>query len=309
MSHHHHHDHPGAGADPHRLAALAPWAPLRRNVHRIGRRRFLADLGRGTFAIAILGAAACSSSDDSTSSATTTTAGGDADQGDRATDDGATEGAADNGPDTSPDTSADVRADSQLTWSQVSLGFVSAYVLGRGSQAAVVDTGVPGSAPQIGEALAGIGLGWGDVDHVVLTHHHPDHVGSLNEVLLEAPSATAYAGEADIASIESSNPLVAVGDGDELLGLQVLNTPGHTPGSISLLDPGIGLLVAGDALTAAEDGSTVLAPSEQFSDDIELAFDTVRSLAELDIEAVLVGHGAPVESGGGTSLSDLADSL
>src|SRR5690606_2650892 len=65
-----------------------------------------------------------------------------------------------------------------LTWSRVNLGFVSAYVLVRGGEAAVVDTGTGGSEGPIGEALAALGLDWPAVGHVVLTHHHGDHAGS-----------------------------------------------------------------------------------------------------------------------------------
>ncbi len=284
MSHHHQpHTHPSG---THRVAGFASLAPARREVHRLGRRRFLADLGKGTFAVAVLGAAAACSSSDSASGGTT----GDSDPEDESIGSGSDAG-------------------SGLEWAQVSLGFVSAYVLSRGSEAAVVDTGVPGSASQIGDTLATLGFGWGDVDHVILTHHHGDHVGGLNEVLAEVPNATAYAGEADIANIQSTNPLTAVGDGDEILGLQVLHTPGHTPGSISLLDPGIGLLVAGDAVLANDAGTEVLAPSDRFSEDIDLAFRSVKDLAELNVASVLPGHGQPVDGEAGALLSALAESL
>ena len=48
---HHHGEHHG---HEHATMALAPFGP-RRPVHRIGRRQFLTDLGRGTFAVAVLG--------------------------------------------------------------------------------------------------------------------------------------------------------------------------------------------------------------------------------------------------------------
>jgi glyoxylase-like metal-dependent hydrolase (beta-lactamase superfamily II) len=56
---------------------------------------------------------------------------------------------------------------------------VSAYVLVRGKEAAVVDTSVTGSVTQIGDALVAAGSSWGAVRHVILTHQHPDHVGSV----------------------------------------------------------------------------------------------------------------------------------
>ena len=60
----------------------------------------------------------------------------------------------------------------------MNLGFVSAYILVRGGEAVIVDTGVAGSDDDIETALGGIGLGWADVGHVILTHKHGDHAGA-----------------------------------------------------------------------------------------------------------------------------------
>ena len=45
-------------------------------------------------------------------------------------------------------------------WTRVNLGFVSAYILVRGGEAAIVDTGVAGSARAIEAALGAVGLDW-----------------------------------------------------------------------------------------------------------------------------------------------------
>ena len=75
--------------------------------------------------------------------------------------------------------------------------FVSAYVLARGGEAAVVDTGTAGSEGDIAAALERIGLGWDAVGHVIVTHLHGDHAGGLAAVLGAAPDATGYAGQED----------------------------------------------------------------------------------------------------------------
>lgn len=115
---------------------------------------------------------------------------------------------------------------------RVNLGFVNAYVLIRGKEAAVVDTGTPNNASKIADVVRTGGLDWNGVNHVILTHYHPDHIGSVGEVLGAAPKATAYAGAADIPQINSPRPLKAVADNDEVFGLRVIATPGHTPGPI-----------------------------------------------------------------------------
>jgi glyoxylase-like metal-dependent hydrolase (beta-lactamase superfamily II) len=177
----------------------------------------------------------------------------------------------------------------------VDVGFVSAYVLARGGEAAVVDTGTPGSESAIEEALLATGLGWDSVGHVILTHRHGDHVGSLDAVLAKAPDAVAYAGQEDIPSIKADRGLTAVGDGDLVFDLQIVTTPGHTAGHISVLDAAGGLFVAGDALSTAE--GKVGDSNPRFTDDMDQAMASIRKIAGLRFETLLVGHGDPILTG------------
>jgi glyoxylase-like metal-dependent hydrolase (beta-lactamase superfamily II) len=179
-----------------------------------------------------------------------------------------------------------------IAWQRVSLGFVSAYILSREGEAAVVDTGVAGSAGEIEAGLAAIDLGWDAVGHVILTHAHPDHIGSVEEVLGMATSATGYCGAGDRDSIASPRELTVVGDGDQVFGLQIITTPGHTPGHICVLDPLGGLLVAGDALTGVAAG--VAGSNPQFTTDMTLANESVKKLGGFTFDTVVFGHGEPV---------------
>ncbi len=307
------HSHDGHRPDPfHALGRLIPHLAGRRRVHQLDRRQFLADMGRGTFAVAILGTgvAACSSSEPSSgdaapaSDAPATTDGSAPASDAPATTDGSAPAS-----DAPATTDGSAPTSEELRWSQVSMGFVSAYVLVRGNEAAVVDTGNPGGEAAIADALSTMGVGWSEVAHVILTHHHGDHIGGLSGVLTNAPTAMTYAGEADIANIISPNPLTAVGDGDEVFGLEVIHTPGHTPGSISVLDQGIGLLVAGDALNGNDDGTEISGPNPDFSSDLATAEESVKKLAGFSFDAAAFGHGNPVETGAGPLVADLAASL
>lgn len=290
MSHSHEHERHGYRSHGHQTIGLASPHELSRlstPVHRIGRRRFLTELGRNTFAVAILGgfAAACSN----------TTGDGEVAV---PPDSLATPGTGAATPQAGDET--------QLMWSQVLLGSVSAYVLVRGNQAAVIDTGNPGSADEIGATLGTLGVTFDDVRHVVLTHRHGDHIGSLSDVADRAASAAVYAGAADIDEISSSLGIQAVADGDDVFGLQVIETPGHTPGSISLLDAGIGLLIAGDALNGNAEGSAITGPNERYTPDMATAEASVSKLAGFDFEAAAFGHGNPVQSGAGEMVAELA---
>jgi len=265
-------------------------------MQTIDRRTFIADLGKGAFALAVISLAACSPGAQATARPTASSA---------------------NPPSPTPGSpipgqpsaagsppGAVPPARDELTWQRVNLGFVSAYVLVRGGQAAIVDTGVGGSAGSIEQALAGIGLEWSAVGDVILTHKHNDHVGSLADIMDLAPDATGYAGAEDIPSITTPRPINPVRDGDTVFGLQVVTTPGHTPGSISVYDAANGIVVAGDALIV--EGGSPNYPGAQFTEDMDEARRSVAKLGALTFETLLVGHGEPIEGGAGEAVAELA---
>jgi glyoxylase-like metal-dependent hydrolase (beta-lactamase superfamily II) len=257
----------------------------RRIIHR---RTFLADLGRGAAALAIVGVAARPAAAQSPSPA-------------------APVGAS---PAMSPTPGASASPGPSmgaLDWERVNLGFVSAYVLVRGGEAAIVDTGTEGSADAIEASLGAVGLDWTAVGHLVLTHHHGDHAGSAAAVMERALDAAGYAGAEDIPSIVVPRPLTVVADGDDVFGLQVVTAPGHTAGSICVLDPVGSILVAGDALTI--DAGRPAPPGAEFTADMAMAVQSIVKLGSLTFETLLVGHGDPIEAGASTLVAELGATL
>ncbi|WP_430787652.1 MBL fold metallo-hydrolase [Actinoplanes sp. G11-F43] len=193
-------------------------------------------------------------------------------------------------------------------WQRVNLDFVSVYLLVRGGEVAVVDTGTPGSAASVEDGLRAAGLGWSAVKHVILTHQHQDHAGGLAE-MVPLTAATLYAGEADVTAIGDpggGRGLRAVKDGDEVFGLRIIGTPGHTPGHVSIFEPATGVLVTGDALRN-QNGLEGSAP--QYTADETQAAQSVRKMAALDVRAILPGHGEPLTTGARDALRKLAASL
>ena len=263
---------------------------------RVDRRVFLARLGKGVLSMAVLGAC----SDDvfaSTTASATTRPGSTA---------GTTAATTPEASTSAPATSTS-GASAAGQFVRVELGFVSAYVVVRGTEAAVIDTGVAGSEESIEAALGAADLGWDAVGHVILTHHHPDHVGSLSAIMEAAAQATGYVGVRDFDNVSGPRELTAVMEGDEVFGLQVIETPGHTAGHISLLDPGASVLIAGDALNGG--AGEVEGPNSQFSEDHEQALATVGKMAGFDYEILYFGHGDPVMSGASSQVEELAGSL
>ena len=265
-------------------------------MYQVTRRTFLTEVSRGVFAIAVfgVGVVACTTEGDETS---TTSA-----------DEPTTTGTEPTTTTTAAETTTtEAVAAGGVAVERVDLGFVSAYVLVRNGEAAIVDTGNPGNAGDIEAGLSEVGLGWGDVGDVVITHLHPDHIGSLGPVMESASQADGYAGEADIPAISAPRPLTPVGDGDTVFDLQIIETPGHTPGSISVLDPIAGVLVVGDAMNGT--GSGVAGANPNFSTDMDQAAESVKKLAALEFDSVYFGHGEPVETGASALVAELAATL
>jgi glyoxylase-like metal-dependent hydrolase (beta-lactamase superfamily II) len=244
----------------------------------IRRRSLLVHAGRGVLGLMTFGLAACSAEDEL----------GDAGDGPGAGGPGPRGPAAWSG------------------WSRVDFAYVSAYVLVRGGEAALVDVGLGDSGDQIGAVLKAAGVGWDDVRHVVVTHGHWDHFENLPTVADLATGATVHVGEQETFQ-GSLPPLHDVSDGEEVFGLQIVATPGHTNGHIAVFDPDSAVLVAGDALTNTFDGRLGGADNPVNVDPVAAA-DSVRKLAALEPRIILVGHGPPVQRNAANKLHALAES-
>jgi glyoxylase-like metal-dependent hydrolase (beta-lactamase superfamily II) len=186
--------------------------------------------------------------------------------------------------------------------SGIANGFdVQSHILVRGREVTIVDTLVGSNAnfDLISQALAGAGRSYSDVVNVVLTHMHPDHTGNLNRVLAQATNATVWAGTLDAPRINSSRPIKTVGEGDDIFGLQVYDTPGHTPGSITLWDPASRTVIAGDAISnRARVISVLTADSDQAQ-----GIASIGKISNLKPDRAFFGHGFPLTSDASATLA------
>ena len=175
------------------------------------------------------------------------------------------------------------------------------YVVGdeRTHKGAVIDPG--GDADEILDAVKALRL---EIVYVIDTHAHFDHILANAEVLAatgaklvlhaaEAPLLAQGGAAAMFGIPNAENPPadIYVQDGDTLkigdIVLQVLHTPGHTPGQISLYDAQTHVLFSGDLLFYQGIGRTDL-PGGDY-DAIMSSLEHVLSLPEETI--VYPGHG------------------
>ncbi|ELY80314.1 MBL fold metallo-hydrolase [Natrinema pallidum] len=177
----------------------------------------------------------------------------------------------------------------------------------------LIDAGPQGALDGVRTHLRSLGYDLADVWLVLVTHRDGDHAGGLAALLERVDAVVAtHRAAAPYVSGESEP---AAGDGDRyppvdvdieladgvrfptLAGpMEVVATPGHAPGHVSLYFPDANLLVAGDALVA--DGDAPLAgPKPRFTPAMEQAIESVRTLADLEIDHTVCYHGGYVDQG------------
>jgi glyoxylase-like metal-dependent hydrolase (beta-lactamase superfamily II) len=146
-----------------------------------------------------------------------------------------------------------------------------------------------------------------DLKLCVLTHRHGDHTGGLKK-LKKTLKFQVMAHELDMPAIKKSSgyDVEHVVKGGERLpdcgGINILHTPGHTAGHISLHLPQKKTLIAGDAIVSA--GEHLVVSPTYLSSDPDAASESVKRLIamNLDLERILVGHGDDVYEGASNNL-------
>jgi len=203
---------------------------------------------------------------------------------------------------------------------------VNAHLL-LGKRPVIIDAGTPGSGRLIHDQVAAHGVDPKDVTLIVVTHGHVDHFGSAAELhrLTGAPIAGHVADLGIYRAGRVSEPYLPIGlfghlfartsrvrettepfdpnvliHGETRLAdfgveARIMPTPGHTPGSVSVLTDD-GDLVAGDLVATPLLGLVKGRPANPpFHDDRIGNLASLREMLALRPTKIHVGHGAPLD--------------
>ena len=202
------------------------------------------------------------------------------------------------------------------------LGVVNSYLVREDDGLTVIDTMIWRSAPTILDAARGMGA---PVTRIVLTHAHSDHIGSLDALAAELPDAEVIISRRDERllrkdkSLDSAEPQTkvrggfpgartkptrTVEDGQRIGSLEVVSTPGHTPGHVALLDTRDRTLFCGDVFSSLGGVETASRLNPRFPLPYLATWhpptnlESARRLLGLNPARLAPGHGKVVEDPG-----------
>jgi glyoxylase-like metal-dependent hydrolase (beta-lactamase superfamily II) len=145
-----------------------------------------------------------------------------------------------------------------------------------------------------------------------LTHAHPDHYGP-SHAICERHGIPLWCGAADVEAVEHGKLVAkggrlvpgpkahpvdrALGEGDEVAGFTVLDTPGHSPGHVSYWRESDRVLLCGDVMWGWQPfllRGPIREPAGALTPDVALNRESARRIAALEPALVCFGHGPPL---------------
>ena len=196
---------------------------------------------------------------------------------------------------------------------------VNCYFVEEENSLTLIDAALPYNAKSIQNAAKKIGK---PITRIVLTHAHQDHIGALDtlkellpdcQVCISSRDALLLSGNFELLPHEKNTPIrgglpkniktkpdVLLEEGDRIGSLEVIATPGHTPGSITLFDTRNKSLIAGDAFVtvgnlAVSGMKNPLFPFPALATwDRHTALESAKKVSDYQPSLLAVGHGKMV---------------
>ena len=193
----------------------------------------------------------------------------------------------------------------------------------------LVDCGYPDFLPLLEKAAQKHCIHLQSLTAVIVTHHDMDHIGSLAALKRTYPQIEIIAYESEVPYLAGTKKSLRIEQAEATLddlspeekpyaeafirflqsiepaqvdrtvthqerlpwcgGIEIIHTPGHMPGHISLYLPASKTLIAGDAVVASSGKLEIANP--QFTMDMEAAIRSVRLLLKYDTRQLICYHG------------------
>ena len=193
----------------------------------------------------------------------------------------------------------------------------------------IIDTGLPGSGKKILAYIRErLHRNPAEIRTIIITHFHLDHTGGVAALKEVVPDVKVAVGNEDGGYVNGAipepvlpgltgvlmrlytfirrpchfSPDILLNDRDRINGLLCLSIPGHTPGSICLLDETTKSFFCGDIFRS--DGSSVTVGPQQFTMDLVREHESRYKIATLDFELLLPGHGVPLLHGASVKIRE-----
>jgi glyoxylase-like metal-dependent hydrolase (beta-lactamase superfamily II) len=175
----------------------------------------------------------------------------------------------------------------------------------------LIDTGLPWQGKKILNELKTMNIRPEDIHQICITHHDIDHIGNA-AMLQQATGSKLWASKEDIPYIygdlhrhghkkyfayifrvQKPQNINAYSQDQRFGEVEIIPTPGHTPGHVCLLYQDV--LFAGD-LVASSKGRLKLLPASMTWDTSVLK-ESIRKIAHLSFTWICLAHGKPIERG------------
>ena len=226
---------------------------------------------------------------------------------------------------------------------QLDLGKANVFLIKTQDGLTLIDTAVVGVRQKLESQLAKNGFRLEDINRILITHAHVDHVGGLKEIQA-ATDAEVWAHELDAPIVrgESEVPLPdpkalslqdrligtlietfvgekqppawvhrELSDGealDEVLpGLRVVHLPGHSPGQIGFWLEPEQLLIGGDVMMHLTPWLT--RPIAAYTPDMREADRSIVKVADLNVRTLGLGHGSALVGNAAAAVDRLAQKI
>ncbi|MDE8345272.1 MAG: MBL fold metallo-hydrolase [Acidocella sp.] len=205
----------------------------------------------------------------------------------------------------------------------IAMGNANGFLIEAPDGLTLIDAGFPGKEATVLAAIQALGRSPEDLRHLILTHAHPDHIGSA-AAIVRATGARLYAHALDQSLVETGGPFrpmqaapgtlrrvlcrvlfdpaartvpikvdQTISDGEILPiagGIEVFHVPGHCAGQVALL------WLPGRMLFAADVFMNMMGLGDPIGfESLETGRASQKRLAGLHFDAIGFGHGAVIQ--------------